>query len=357
MCFKSRFLFVFAMAVAIGLNIFCSKKPTKPRVDVGVRLYVFDNHTTNLYVIDPDGDSAVDSLGEMYPMSVALAPDGKSLYVQNLAPGYVAHTYKIQTAPLQIIGELGQFGGTLAFVRSGEILLRDTFSQLDYIDPKTFVISATDSLGLRELATSDTVSFVVGVGSDGSTVCYDFERKEILSSDSLRLAGRPVAIVNHLSLHPSGKEGYAITHDSPELGWFFVFETPILKLKYSYRLQSFRGETAPSPDGSHVLVSDPGPLPSPPTTIGDLFVYNVTAQKVVKVIHTDTLALVDYPPVAVSQMDYSPDGKIAYISTGSRGASTGPVLIFDMEKLAFVDRVHMPHEALRIGEIAVGPAP
>jgi len=339
----------------IGFNIFCSKKPTKPDVEAGLRLYVADCQTTNLYVIDPLGDSVLDSIPEMYPNWLLLTRDGKWFCMMNQRPdGFRVQKY--DAVSLDLVGERAVDGGYLAFVEREKTLLRAGSDIMEYIDPQTFAVVDIDSIRLRHIASADTVSFIVATDTAYQVICYAFGEKRFLSAARLALPSRPPCVVNWLSLAPSGREGYAIMHDSPVGGWFVVIDTPSLELKYWYRLQSFRGEAAPSPDGRYVLVTDPGDLPSPPTLIGDLFVYDVAANEIVKVIHTDTLTLTGWR-AAVSQMAYSPDGKLAFISTGSRCASTGPVLVFDMEKLAFIDRVVMPHEVLSVGNVAAGPAP
>jgi hypothetical protein len=84
-------------------------------------------------------------------------------------------------------------------------------------------------------------------------------------------------------------------------------------------------------------------------------VYDVDAQEVVRIIDMDTVTLAGTWGHNVSWMDFSPDGAQAYISSGSFGI--GPILIFDMDNLAFVDRIDCPYGCGKWlpGPMVVGP--
>lgn len=87
------------------------------------------------------------------------------------------------------------------------------------------------------------------------------------------------------------------------------------------------------------------------------FVYDNVEQKMACIIDIDTLSLFGgFARPCVTTIDFSPDGNEAYVSTGGNGWATGPVLVFDMEKLEFVRKIDMPFEWMP-DPIVVGPEP
>lgn len=346
--FRRMTVICLVLVIALAYAFSCSK-PTKPEEPRGLRLYVVDNQTTNLYAIDPEADSVLDSLPNMVLADMVLSRDGSWLYAT--AFDYIDHhILKINTRILEITDRFDGAAGSLTFLDNERILMRSLLDSVQFIDPQTFELNRVDRIELLPGASRDTLDFVVGYSRDLGMVVYDYIHGGVIAGNRENFAGP-----NHVSIHPSGHEGYAVMTGTG--GWFVAFSVPDLVEKFRFGLNSSNGECAPSPDGRLVLVSDPGRLPVGPP-VGDLLIYDVAAGEITQRISTDTLTMLD--PLyagAISQIEYSPDGSTAFISTGCGGFAAGPVLIFDMERLAFVGQVVMPHEGLRIGKIAVGYMP
>ena len=359
-----RLSLVVALCAGILASVLsCTKKPTKPKENPGLRLYISDVVASCIYAIDPDVDSVLDSLPDVDVLWMEISPDGKWLYGLN-ARRTAQSLLKIDTRTMEIAARREIVGGGgLALVDGGATLFRAAGGLLEFIDPETWEVRDTASLTLRDLASADTVSFVIGVSAPYVT-CYNYLQKRVISAvGPFGIPGRPSAVIGDLSLHPSGKFGYGVIRDTPYEGWFVAFDTPSLAIKYIYPLSYDWGRAEPSPDGRYVLVTDPGPVMAPPTITGHFFVFDVAANQIVKIVDTDTLTLLEETerPAAVGEIVYSPDGAVAYISTGAGGSAQGPVLVFDMGKLEFVQCIRAPLRPPRQGvaayDIAVGPEP
>ncbi|MCP4707586.1 MAG: hypothetical protein GY869_03090, partial [Planctomycetes bacterium] len=178
--------------------------------------------------------------------------------------------------------------------------------------------------------------------------------KQILAADSVFLPGGSFAHGMRFALSPTGVRGFGIFGDSQHRAWFIGFKTPSLELEVFYQLVFKFGYIAVSPNGRYVLFDDPGDV-SHGYPVKMFFVYDNTEQEMVRIIDTDTLSLFEGLPFpAVSTIDFSPDGTEAYVSTGGNGWATGPVIVFDMDKLEFVRKIDMPFEWAP-DPIVVGP--
>lgn len=331
------------------LGAFCSKNPTEPYRPTGVRLYLGEATTNNLYALNAVTNAVLDSIPNILPIDMVVSRDGSWLYVLHYLHGVNQGTVKIDASSFAIAAELPKFGFKIAFLEHEHFLVRQGTWYLDFIDPVSFKILKTDSIPLTTFAATDSADFIVGAHRELGMVSYDYGRKEILFSDNENFTG-----AHYLTLHPSGTAGYGIY--TGNVGWFVAYEVPSLDVNYRYPLSSHDGQCAPSPDGRYVLITDPGPMHR--YVLGVLHVYEVSSNEVIKTVSTDTLALADSVRRALTQIEYSPDGTSAYIAPGLYGAWNGPVLVFDMDKLEFIDRIMLaPDFEPTVSDIAVGPRP
>jgi len=307
--------------------------------------------TNNLYAYDLETDSVLDSIGNMFPIDIVLSDDGKWLYVTHYLHQVNQGTAKINTATFEIVATQPDWGWNLVFVDHGRLLIRQNPGCLDFIDPVSFELLDRDSTSFGAIAATDAANYIIGRHAKRSLVTYDYKQKEITLTDSLHF---PPA--TYLTFHPSGDAGYGIFTGPYYTGWFIAFSTPDLDIIYTFLLEKSTGTCRVTPDGKHVLITDSWDMFY--GTTGNLYIYDVAANEVIKTIRTDTLALTDSFSVALTQIEFSPDGNLAYIATGARGVMPGPVLIFDIETLSFIDRIDLWSESETvISDIAVGLVP
>jgi len=238
------------------------------------------------------------------------------------------------------------------------IILRSEGDYIEYLDPATLAVIGIDTIGIRSgtVAAADTVGFIIGRDEHLRLIAYDFRNKQVLAADSIILPDNAFARGMQFALHPTGKQGFGIFRDSFQRSWFIGFKTPSLELEVFYQLVFPFGDVAVSPDGKYVLFDDPGDVPHG-YPVKMFFVYDNIQREMARIIDTDTLSLFGgLPWPHVSTIGFSPDGSEAYVSTGGNGWATGPVIVFDMEKLEFVRRIDMPFEWMP-DPIVVGPEP
>jgi hypothetical protein len=333
------------------LGLSCSKKPTKPSEPPRLRLFLGDARTNNLYAYDLETDSVLDSIGNMFPIDMVLSDDGKWLYVTHYLHEVNQGTAKINTATFEIVATQPDWGWNQAFVDDDRLLIRQNPGCLDFIDPVSFELLDRDSTSLNAIAATDAANYLIGWNSKRGLVTYDYKQKKIILADSLHYSA-----AGFLTFHPSGNAGFGIFSGPMHSGWFVAFSTPDLEHKYSFHLEKNSGTCRVTPDGEYVLITDSWNMFDGVT--GNLYVYYVAANKVIETIRTDTLALTDSFAAALTQIEFSQDGSLAYIATGGRGAIPGPVLIFEIETLSFIDRIDLwPESETVISDIAVGLVP
>jgi hypothetical protein len=342
---------VTCIGIFLVLGLSCSKKPTKPVEPMGLRMYLGDIRTNNLYAYDLETDSTLDSIGNMFPIDMILSDDGRWLYVTHYLHQVNQGTAKISTATFEVVATRPDWGWSLIFVDHGRLMIRQNPGCLDFIDPVSFELLDRDSVSFGTIATSDGANYIIARHSKRSLVTYDYEKKQITDTDSLHF---PPA--TYLAFHPSGNAGYGIFTGANYTGWFIAFTTPDLEIKYTFLLEKSTGTCRVTPDEKLVLITDCWDMFY--GTAGNLYVYDIAANEVTKTIRTDTLALTDSFSVALTQIEFSPDGDLAYIATGAGGVMPGPVLIFDMETLSFIDRIDLwSGTETVISDIAVGRVP
>ena len=262
------------LGLSLGYALSCSK-PTKPQDPKGLRLYVIDGSTNNIYVFDPESKTLLDSMYADYSNGLALSPDGQFLFTTHDAPPMPGRQVlkKVQTETLEIVGEMPGIG-QLLFLEQGEVLLRNGFDVLDYIDPISFQITDSDSIRLGRTGSADTLGFIVGRDSNRQLTTYDFRNKQVLDADSVIFPDGAFALSSHLALHPSGQRGFGIFRDSYQRAWFIDFTTPNLEIEFAYQIYHYFGDIAVSPDGRYVLFNDPG-NPWYGTSRHEFYVYDV----------------------------------------------------------------------------------
>jgi len=287
----------------------------------------------------------------MFPIDIVLSDDGKWLYVTHYLHQVNQGTAKINTATFEIVATQPDWGWKLVFVDHGRLMIRQNPGCLDFVDPVSFELLDRDSTSFGAIAATDAANYLIGWHPKRGLVTYDYDRREITLADSLHYSA-----AGFLTFHPSGNAGYGIFSGPQHSGWFVAFSTPDLEHKYSFHLEKNTGTCRVTPDGEYVLITDSWNMFDGVT--GNLYVYYVAANEVIKTIRTDTLALTDSFSVALTQIEFSPDGEIAYIAAGGWGAKRGPVLVFDIETLAFIDRIDIWSESETvISDIAVGLVP
>jgi len=343
------------LAVGLGYALSCSS-PTRPKEPKDLRLYVTEGWTNNIYVFNPESKTLLDSIYADYPIGMVLSPDGKYLFTAHDAPPAPGRQVlkKIQTATLEIVGEMPRIG-EMVFLEHGGILLRQGSGGLEFIDPISFQVTRVDSIVLGGLASSDTLGFVLGVDSWGRLTAYDYREKKILAADSIYFPAGVLLRGMSLALHPCGRNGFGIFRDPYQRAWFLQYTIPELRIEFTYQLVYGFGDIAVSPDGQYVLFNDPGD-PWHGSSLHKFYVYDVAQQQISRIFDTDTLALLqEFPNSLIGDIIFSPDGSMAYASSGTDWAY-GPILCFDMEQLEFTDEFHINYEWTP-GLLAVGTEP
>ena len=326
------------LAVSLGYALSCSR-PTKPKEPKGLRLYVIDGSTNNIYVFDPKNKTLLDSMYADYCNGLILSEDGEYLFTTHDAPPMPGRQVlkKVQTETLEIVGEMPGIG-QLLFLEQGEVLLRQGLDKIDYIDPISFQITDSDSISLGRIGSFDTLGFIVGRDPDNQLTTYDFRNKQVLDADSVVFPDGGFALSSTLALHPSGQHGFGIFRDSYQRAWFIDFTTPNIEIEFAFQIHHYFGDVAVSPDGRYVLFNDPGD-PWHGNSRHEFYVYDVSEQRIIHIIRTDTLALMQaFPGGRTESIAFSPDGSAAYVSCGLSGE--GPILYFDMINMAFTDEIH-----------------
>jgi len=339
--------------LAAGLS--CAKKVTKHVEPPGVRLYIGDQITENIYVFDAISHELVDSLPDQSPLHMTISQDGQYIYTYDYRAAGGNHMKKLAASPLGEVARL-PIKAVPVLVESGQLLLVADFDTLRYVDPVSFQVIDKDTITLLPIFGSDTVGFVLGSDMDHRLIAYDYRRKMVITSEQKSLPDGAKLRSFWLGLHPSGTEGYGLFKDSYSRSWFITFQTPSLELRNLYQIVLPYGQIAVSPDGRYVLFHDPGNvmLEYP---VGNFYVYDIGTEQVVRIVDMDTVTMAGVFGSNTSFMDFSPDGAKAYISTGDWGS--GPVLIFDMDRLAFMDRIDCPYGCGKWlpDPMVVGPEP
>jgi len=340
----------------LGYGASCCK-PTKHEEPKGLRLYAADALTRNLYIFDAQTGELLDSLPDYNTGELLLNSSGQYLYTVHFDDDWNATTRKTD---MRLLAQVAQAAGgsQLVFLENETLILRPHSDNVEYLDAATLALVGIDSVGMRmgTVASVDTVGFVIGIGENERLIAYDFRNKRILAADSVVLSDSAFAYGMAFALSPSGKQGFGIFGDSRSRAWFIGFKTPSLELEVFYQLVFRFGDVAVSPDGRYVLFDDPGDVPHG-YIVGMFFVYDNVERKMARIIDTDTLSLFGGVPwPCVTTIDFSPDGTEAYVSTGGNGWATGPVIVFDMEKLEFVRKIDMPFEWMP-DPIVVGTEP
>ncbi|MFH2001215.1 MAG: hypothetical protein ABIK28_16150 [Planctomycetota bacterium] len=345
---------VICMVLGLGLGYaFSCSKPTKPEEPKGVRLYVVEGWTNNIYVFDPQSKELLDSLDADYTLLMALSPDGQYLFTTHDAPPAPGRQVmkKVQTETLEIVGEMPKIG-EMVFLEQGEILLRQGSGGLEFIDPISFQVTRVDSIALGGLASADTVGFILGVNSWGQLTAYDFRNKQVLDADSIYLSDGAMVRAAVLALHPSGKNGFGIFRDSYQRSWFIDFTTPNLEIKYVYQLFLYFGDMVEAPDGRYVIFNDPGDVWHGYRE-DKLYIYDVAGQQMLRIFDLDTLSVMqEYPDAYPNSVGFSPDGATAYF-----GLAYGPILVYDMKSLEFIDQIQPAFDDWAPGSFVVGYKP
>jgi len=341
-----RFWRMTVMCLVVGLGLgyaFSCSSPTKPKEPKGLRLYVNEGWTNNIYVFDPETKTLSDSMYSDYAIGIILSPDGEYLFTTHDAPPAPGRQVlkKIRTKDFEIVGEMDGIGA-MNWLEGGEILLRRRSRVIDYIDPVSLNVERSDSIAFRELAAADTLGFVIGtgVGSDWRLIMYNFRNKQIIAADSIYIPNGALAYGLNLAMSRNGDRGFGIFRDSYQGSWFLEFTIPGFDVQTAFQLAYPYGEIAISPDNRYVLFSDPGD-PWHGSALHKFAVYDAAQQQIIHVIDTDTLTLLQYfPDALIASITFSPHGSIAFMSCGNNGA-TGPILYFDMKKFEFTDELHV----------------
>ncbi len=170
--------------------------------------------------------------------------------------------------------------------------------------------------------------------------------------------GIPIFMV-HFDVHPNGNLLYSVGSSGSTR--FFVYDLTNSRLIASFPLVSYWGDLRVNPDGSEVWVTDPGrvEIPFAPPDVGTVFIFDAYTGA-----HSGGISLYGYiaddpaEPLDAKRVDFSPDGKEAYITTGALGPreNLGTILRFDARSRKLISNI-FPNIDRSPHGVVVGPRP
>jgi len=358
-------IFVITLA-AIGCDDDC---PTCPDCNEEVvyqgRVYVTMNFgPPSIVVFDAATDSVLDSLTIDPNRSYGTAqvtPDGKYLLVGN----DLAQTLIFDAATLTQIGQIGGAGlttlvrdGTALFcahaghltlysIPEAELILdglleHQSFGRLHYDSGSDLVYGIATPIDLY--SNSDTTD-IVFIELDSLT-----ERRRFRVTDE----DGQYYLIRRVYLNFASGVGYALGEYNGE--YYLQFDAETGKIQHRFPLYLTFGDLELSPDGSEVLVCDPGD-PFVRLNPGTIYIFDAATGEYTGGISVVGL-LPDSPgePLDVWRLQFSPDGSTLYAATGHLLTRLGTVLKFDPKKRRFLNILFPKIDRLPY-DMAIGPIP
>jgi len=259
-----------ASLLAGGLALACATERGLEPKPVRYNIYANENHTGNIYVIDADSLTVVDSIPGMgYVDNMVASADGRYLFAQLWA----TRTVKIDVLTKSIVASYpDDTFSNLFLLNEGRLLIRER-CQLEHIDPATFRITFVDSTRICEVTGAPHGTRVVGSRPDQSRLLvYDSGKEKMVADFEARtLEGTPVAVYC-AALHPDGRRVLVLGRESYDRTVFLVVDVATESTLFQYPLAMPFGEIGISPDGTRALVTDPG-QPEFDQTVGTLDVF------------------------------------------------------------------------------------